>query len=88
MERTFEGRLRGLCERIDGAVAAGLVARDGIPVELWGGDEGLDLEALVAEMLDLVRALTEDHRVMSLGRVLQLSVTTDRYSIIVGALSP
>ncbi len=84
----FRERLRELTERIDGAVAVSLVAKDGIAVESYGGEEqGLDLEVLAAEILAQTRSISDDHREIKFGEVRQFSITTDRYTILVSALS-
>ena len=82
----FENRLQHLLEQIDGALAVSLVDRDGIPVESAGGSEGLDLEALAAELLAQTRSIADDHRELDVGEVRQFSVTTERYTILVSAL--
>lgn len=84
----FRERLRELVERIDGALAVSLVAQDGIPVESFGGQEqGLDVEALAAEVLAQTRSISDDHREIEVGEVRQFSITTDRYTILVSALA-
>ncbi len=83
----FQQRLGAIRARIEGALAVSLVARDGIPVESENADSDLDLEALAAELLTQVRAITDDHRELSVGAVRQFSITTDRYTLMLGALT-
>ena len=73
----FESRLQHVLEQIDGALAVSLVGQDGIPVESAGGKEGLDLDALAAELLAQTKSITDDHRELDVGEVRQFSVTTD-----------
>ena len=82
----FEKRLQHLLQQINGALAVSLVDQDGIPVESAGGSDGLDLEALAAELLAQTRSIADDHRELDVGEVCQFSVTTDRYTILVSAL--
>ena len=82
----FENRLQHLLQQINGALAVSLVDQDGIPVESAGGSDGLDLEALAAELLAQTRSIADDHRELDVGEVCQFSVTTDRYTILVSAL--
>ena len=82
----FENRLQHLMERINGALAISLVYQDGIPVESAGGSDGLDLEALAAEMMATTRSIADDHRELDVGEVRQFSVTTERYTILVSSL--
>lgn len=83
----FQQRLQEICSRIDGAVAASLVDNDGITVESYHADGAIDLEALAAELLAQAQTIARDQRELALGELRQLSVTTDRYTILVGALS-
>ena len=82
----FEDRLENLCARIDGAVAATLVDGDGITVETYSDDGSIDLEALAAELLAQTNTIARDHRELDLGDLRQLSVTTDRYTVLVSSL--
>lgn len=84
----FEERLQGICDRIDGAVAASLVDHDGITVDSYTTvNGGIDLEALAAELLAQTHAIARDQRELELGELRQLSVTTDRYTVLVRALT-
>ena len=83
----FIERLREVAGRIDGALALSLIAKDGIPVEAYTREESLDLELLAAELMSQVRAVSQNHQELSVGRVQQFSVTTDRYVLMVGALT-
>lgn len=83
----FRDRLRQIRDRVDGALAVSLVGRDGIQVESDGEPGGLDLEALAAELLNQVRAISDDNRELAVGPVRQFSIVTDRYNLIVGALT-
>lgn len=83
----FQERLKELTERIEGARVVSLVAGDGIAVETYGAANGLDVEALAAELLAQTRAISGDHGDLDVGRVRQFSITTDRYTILISALA-
>ena len=83
----FEDRLKNLSSRIDGTVAATLVDKDGITVESFSRNEEVDLEALAAELLAETGNIAREHRELDLGELRQLSVTTDRYTVLVSSLT-
>ena len=83
----FRERLQRVADRIDGALALSLIAKDGIPVETFTKEESLDLELLAAELMSQVRAVAQNHQELSVGEVLHFSVTTDRYILMIGALT-
>jgi predicted regulator of Ras-like GTPase activity (Roadblock/LC7/MglB family) len=83
----FLDQLSQISNRIDGALALSLVAKDGMAVESVSSDESLDLEVLAAELIAQVRSITENHRELEVGEVQQLSVTTDRLTLMVSSVA-
>ena len=83
----FTERLQQVTDHLDGALAVSLVAKDGIPVESIAVDQDLDLEVLAAELMSQVRAVSQDHRELSVGKVRLFSLTTDQLILMVGALT-
>ena len=83
----FEDRLQQICKKVDGAVAATLVDKDGRTVETPSEKGNIDLEALAAELLAQTTAIARDHRELDLGELRQLAVTTDRYTVLVSSLT-
>lgn len=83
----FEDRLHNICSKIEGAVAATLVDHDGITVETYAENGHIDLEALAAELLAQSSTIARDHRELDLGELKQLSVTTDRYTVLLSSLT-
>lgn len=83
----FLERLSAVQERIEGALALSLVDRDGIQVEAVSSAPDLDLELLAAEMLAQLKLMAEHQRELGVGRIEQFSVTTDRLSLLVAAIS-
>jgi predicted regulator of Ras-like GTPase activity (Roadblock/LC7/MglB family) len=83
----FLEHLSRISNQIEGALALSLVARDGIPVESVSSDPELDLEVLAAELIAQVRSITENHRELEMGEVQQLSVSTDRLTLMVSSVA-
>ena len=83
----FIERLETVAGRIVGAQALALVAKDGIPVEFVASDPDIDLELLAAELMSQVRAVSQNHQDLSVGRVHHFSVTTDRLIFMVSSLN-
>ena len=83
----FLDQLSRISNRIDGALALSLVARDGMPVESVSSDPDLDLDVLAAELVAQVRSITENHRELDVGEVQHLSVTTDRLTLMVSSVA-
>ena len=82
----FSERLQEICNRVDGALAATLVDHDGITVESHLTNGNLDIEALAAELLAQTQTIARDHRELEMGELRQLSVTTDKYTVLVSSL--
>ena len=83
----FLDQLSRISNRIEGAVALSLVARDGIPVESFSSDPDLDLEVLAAELVAQARSISENHRELDVGEVQQLAVMTDRLTLMVSSVA-
>lgn len=83
----FTERLEQVSQRIQGTLALSLVAKDGIPVESVSRDASLDLDLLAAELMSQIRAVSQNHQELSVGRVRHFSVTTDRFILMVSALT-
>lgn len=83
----FLEQLSRITDRIDGAVALSLVAKDGIAVESVSTDPDLDLEVLAAELVAQARSISDNHRELHLGEVQQLSVSTERMTLMVSSVA-
>jgi predicted regulator of Ras-like GTPase activity (Roadblock/LC7/MglB family) len=83
----FLERLNTISNRIDGALALSLVARDGMRVESVSSDPSLDLEILAAELVAQARSISDNHRELEVGEVQQLAVTTDRLTLMVSSVA-
>ena len=83
----FLEQLSRISDRIGGVLALSLVAKDGIPVESVSSDPDLDIEVLAAELVSQARSIGDNHRELAVGDVQQLSVLTDRLTLIVSAVT-
>jgi predicted regulator of Ras-like GTPase activity (Roadblock/LC7/MglB family) len=83
----FLDQLNRISNRIEGAIALSLVARDGIKVESVSSDPDLDLDVLAAEMVAQARAISENHRELEAGEVEHLAVSTDRFTLMVSSVA-
>jgi predicted regulator of Ras-like GTPase activity (Roadblock/LC7/MglB family) len=83
----FREHLNRISHRIEGALALSLVARDGMLVESFSSDPDLDLEVLAAELVSQVRSISNNHRELDVGEVQQLSVSTDRLTLMVSSVA-
>ena len=83
----FIERLNQLSSRIEGAQALAIVARDGMPVETVSSRDDLDLEALAAELMTQVRAMSQNHQELAVGQVCHLTVATDQLILMVSSIS-
>ena len=82
----FGERLQRIHDRLEGALVVSLVARDGIPVESHNTSE-IDIDALAAELLTQLRAISRDQGDLSVGPVRHFAVVTDRYTMMIAALT-
>jgi predicted regulator of Ras-like GTPase activity (Roadblock/LC7/MglB family) len=83
----FIERLSEISNRIDGALALSLVAEDGITVESVSSSPELELDLLTAELITQVKAIAENHRDLAAGEVRQLTVATERMTLMVSSVS-
>jgi predicted regulator of Ras-like GTPase activity (Roadblock/LC7/MglB family) len=83
----FLEQLSRISDQIGGVLALSLVAKDGIPVESVSSDPDLDLEVLAAELVAQARSISDNHRDLDVGEVQQLSVMTQRLTLIVSAVT-
>jgi predicted regulator of Ras-like GTPase activity (Roadblock/LC7/MglB family) len=83
----FEDRLEALASQLDAVRLVALIAGDGIPVEAYVADDTIDVDALAAELITLVRSISRQHGDLALGGVKQLSVLTGEWIIMIGALA-
>jgi len=83
----FKQELKSLTERIPGANGALIMGLDGITVERFSSDDLVNLEALSAEYLSLVKKSVEMNQEFGIGRIQELSVTTARLTAVFMAVT-
>lgn len=82
----FLEKLSSISNRIAGSRALCLVDRDGILVDSVSSDSELDLDLLAAELVAQTQAISEDQRDLDMGPVHQLTIVTNRLTLIVSAV--
>lgn len=82
----FLDRLSQISNRIHGSRALCLVDHDGIPVESVSSDGDIDLDLLAAELVTQTRSISDDHRDLDAGEVKQLTIVTDRMTLMVSSV--
>jgi len=83
----FEERLAGLADRVEGTLAVSLVGRDGLVVQSVTRGEHPDLELLAAEIPERIRVLDRQVPELESAAMRQLTVVSDRYTIMLNAMS-
>lgn len=78
----FLEELNRIAESLDGLQALALVGEDGLPVDSVNHDESIDLEMLAAEMVSLLRSMSENDEELGAGPVQQLLVETSGRTLI------
>ena len=69
-----------------GVVLTAIAARDGIPVESWGGRHG-EIDEIVAEYSTFLREVSSANRELQLGELEQVMVTAERSVVVVTAIT-
>jgi len=82
----FLDRLSTIGDRIPGSRALCLVDHDGIPVESVSSASEVDLDMLAAELIHQMQAIASDHRDLDMGAVEQLTVNTERLTLMVSSV--
>ena len=88
----FQQRLADIARRLEGLAFASLVAADGIRVESYAvggrGLDGLDADNLAVELLTQLKAISANDGELGLGEVSEYSLSTDRFSVLIGKVAP
>lgn len=80
-------RLAEIAGRIGGVRVLALIGLDGLVIERFSLDPGLDIEALGAQMGACGRAILRDYEEAGVGSVRQLCLETEDGLVILGLLS-
>lgn len=87
----FEERLADIASRLDGLAFTSLVAGDGIRVESHTAAdelEGLNTDNLAVELLTQLKEISQNHSELGLGEVLEYSLGTEKYQVMLGRVAP
>ena len=79
---SFSEILKGAVDKVDGAVAAMIIASDGIPVEEYVSEKLIDLTGLGAEASAMIRDIKLAAENLGLGEAREFSIISDRCGII------
>jgi predicted regulator of Ras-like GTPase activity (Roadblock/LC7/MglB family) len=74
----FGRSLRRISERVPGTRLVMVIGIDGIPIERYGGDDALNLEAVAAEYTTLFRSSAAGADDVGLGELRELTVRAER----------
>ena len=82
----FLEKLSKISNRIPGALALCLVDSDGILIESVSAGADMDYDLLAAELVTQAENISNDHRDLAVGDVEQLTVATDRLTLMVSSV--
>jgi predicted regulator of Ras-like GTPase activity (Roadblock/LC7/MglB family) len=82
----FLDKLSRIGNRIPGARALCLIDGDGIPVDSVSSAGDVDLDLLAAELINQMQAIADDHQDLDMGAVQQLTVNTERLTLMVSSV--
>ena len=83
----FQERLNELADRVEGALSVSLVGRDGLVVQSVQKGESPSQELMAAEIPERIRVLERQVPELSAESLRQLTVTSDRYTIMLSSMS-
>jgi len=80
--------LRNIVEDVEGAVAAVIMANDGISIdEFVAGEAGFDLQLLTVEYARVLKEVSRAAEVISIGVTEEVSITTSRLFVVIRVLN-
>ncbi len=80
---SFSEVLRGLAGEVKGARGAAIVGMDGIVVEHYAPEPGLDLNSLAAEYGNVLKVVQNASDSLSMGQTRELAVMSDDNGMII-----
>jgi predicted regulator of Ras-like GTPase activity (Roadblock/LC7/MglB family) len=83
----FLERLGAVTKKIEGALALSLIDVDGIPIESVSFAPDLDIEALAAEAVTQIHALSNAHEELDVGPLRHYSVSTSVLTLMVSSIA-
>ncbi|HYM59712.1 MAG TPA: hypothetical protein VEZ11_02335 [Thermoanaerobaculia bacterium] len=83
----FKNILRGILDRVEGAVAISLIGLDGIAIESISED-GIALDVIGAELGSFIKGIRVSNTDLNTGDVLQFALVTEKYITFLSAVTP
>ncbi|HXG57980.1 MAG TPA: hypothetical protein VNL91_03065 [Thermoanaerobaculia bacterium] len=83
----FRDVLAGICDRVEGALAASLIGLDGIAIESVNRDN-VPLDVLGAEFGGFIKSIRLSNTELNTGDVHQFSLVTEKYITFLSAVTP
>lgn len=83
----FRDVLRGIRDRVDGALAISLIGLDGIAIETIN-DNGVPLDVLGAEFGGFIKSIRVSNTELNTGEVLQFALVTEKYITFLSQITP
>lgn len=83
----FEERLKTAVGTVRGGEAAILMGFDGIPVDSYGIDEGLDIETFGMEFSVVLKEVRKAAELLETGSALEMTVSTERLCTVLRVVS-
>lgn len=87
----FHDRLAEIGSRLEHLTFASLVAADGIRIESFEANQdggGLNTDNLAVELLTQLKSISQNHSELGLGEILEYSLNTERYCVMLGRVAP
>jgi predicted regulator of Ras-like GTPase activity (Roadblock/LC7/MglB family) len=84
---SFQETLRETVERVDGAIGGIIIASDGIPVDQFMKEPGVDHNDLAAEASSLFKNLQQTTEDLSLGALKEVTFQTEKYAFVFRAIT-
>lgn len=75
--------LKGIVENVDGALAAIIMAGDGIPVEQYLRESGFELQTLAIEYTAAIREIRRTVEILKVGELEEVGISTGELSVII-----
>jgi predicted regulator of Ras-like GTPase activity (Roadblock/LC7/MglB family) len=83
----FKNILRGILNRVEGAVAISLIGLDGIAIESIS-ENGIALDVVGAELGSFIKSIRVSNTDFNTGDVLQFALVTEKYITFLSAVTP
>jgi predicted regulator of Ras-like GTPase activity (Roadblock/LC7/MglB family) len=82
----FRDTLRGIAERVEGALAVAIVGLDGISVETYGVAQDVSIELVAAELLAFLKSAQNPRAEMFGGQIRELTIVGEGHRIVLSRI--